>query len=264
MSRLAHLLVFTLLASTLTACAPTIYDRYGEEEVTDNSAVTYALVEAKPAKEISYSGKRATTYKVFGKSYTVLPSADGYVERGQASWYGEDFHGRLTASGQVYNMHDLTAAHRTLPLGTYVEVTRLDNGESVTLHINDRGPFHDDRVIDLSYAAAVALGIDQAGLSEVEVRAIVPDDPDPESTEQDAVGADSLFKIQVGSFTAKESALDLSAQCRALGLDQAVIELDAEGGQIHYKVRINAVSRQRADEVRKILTEAGIDSFIVP
>ena len=117
-------------------------------------------------------------YTVLGQTYTVLPSAKGYVERGIASWYGSKFHGRATSNFEPYDMYQFTGAHKTLPLPSYVRVTNLDNGRSVIVRINDRGPFHQGRLIDLSYAAAVRLGVNLTGTAPVEVRAIDADDPD--------------------------------------------------------------------------------------
>ncbi|MBP3984243.1 septal ring lytic transglycosylase RlpA family protein [Pseudoxanthomonas helianthi] len=111
-------------------------------------------------------------YKVLGRSYKVLDSAKGYVERGTASYYGNKFHGRLTSNREVYDMYAYTAAHKTLPLPSFARVTNLDNGKSVVVRVNDRGPFHDGRVIDLSYAAAVKLGITARGTGNVEVRGL--------------------------------------------------------------------------------------------
>ena len=113
-------------------------------------------------------------YEVLGKKYRVLDRVDGYVEQGTASYYGEKFHGRLTSNREVYDMYAFSAAHKTLPLPSFARVTNLDNGESVIVRVNDRGPFHDGRVIDLSYAAAVRLGITQRGTGRVEVRALTP------------------------------------------------------------------------------------------
>ncbi len=111
---------------------------------------------------------------VLGKSYKVLDDTRNYVERGTASYYGAKFHGRLTSNREVYDMYQFTAAHKTLPLPSFARVTNLDNGESVIVRVNDRGPFHDGRVVDLSYAAAVRLGITQRGTGNVEVRALQP------------------------------------------------------------------------------------------
>lgn len=111
-------------------------------------------------------------YQVFGRTYHVLPSGTGYVERGTASWYGTKFHGRRTSSGEPYDLSLATAAHRTLPLPTYAEVTNLDNGRKVVVKINDRGPFKEGRIIDLSYGAALRLGMTGTGTARVEVRTI--------------------------------------------------------------------------------------------
>ena len=121
------------------------------------------------------------SYVVFNKRYKTLKSSAGYVKQGIASWYGTKFHGRRTSNGEIFNMHAMTAAHRTLPLPTYAKVTLLKTGRSVVVRINDRGPFHKDRVIDLSYAAAKKLGMVNSGLGRVEIRAI---DPKEKTTNQ--------------------------------------------------------------------------------
>ncbi len=163
-----------------------------------------------PAPEPRSAHGNHSPYTVLGNTYHVKPTADGYVSRGIASWYGTKFHGRLTSSGEPYDMFQLTAAHRTLPLPTYAEVRNLDNGRSIIVRINDRGPFHPDRVIDLSWAAAVKLGIERAGTGPVEVRAITFDDP---ITRQ--VGPARLpVMLQVGAFSDRERADRLA---RALG-----------------------------------------------
>jgi rare lipoprotein A len=117
-----------------------------------------------------------TPYAVLGKQYQVMDSTRGYAEKGTASYYGAKFHGRLTSNREVYDMYAFTAAHKTLPLPSFARVTNLDNGESVIVRVNDRGPFHDGRVVDLSYAAAVRLGITQRGTGNVEIRALQPGD----------------------------------------------------------------------------------------
>lgn len=118
-------------------------------------------------------------YEVFGRRYHVLPTAEGYRERGIASWYGTKFHGRLTSTREPYDMFQLTAAHKTLPLPAYARVTNLENGRSTIVRINDRGPFVGDRIIDLSYAAAVKLGMHIQGTAKVDVQVLMPDDPLP-------------------------------------------------------------------------------------
>ena len=125
------------------------------------------------AEPYSRYGNRSP-YKVLGKSYTVRDSAEGYVEQGQASYYGNKFHGRKTSNQEVYDMYAFTAAHKSLPLPSFARVTNLDNGRSVVVRVNDRGPFHEGRVIDLSYAAAVKIGIHPRGTGRVEVRGLSP------------------------------------------------------------------------------------------
>lgn len=130
------------------------------------------LADAVPRIEPKSRYGNPSSYKVFGKRYHVLPSSAGYVKRGLASWYGRKFHGRRTSSGETYDMCAMTAAHRSLPLPTYVRVINLDNGRGITVRVNDRGPFHPNRIIDLSYAAAVKLGMAEQGTARVEVRVI--------------------------------------------------------------------------------------------
>ena len=113
-------------------------------------------------------------YEVFGKKYVPLATVQPFTQRGTASWYGKKFHGQKTSSGETYDMYKRTAAHPTLPIPSYVRVTSVSNGKSVVVRINDRGPFHTDRIIDLSYAAAYKLGYTGAGSTKVEVEAVVP------------------------------------------------------------------------------------------
>lgn len=149
-------------------------------------------------------------YTVLGQTYYLKPSAIGYQELGIASWYGTKFHGRLTSSGEPYDMFQMTAAHKTLPLPTYAEVRHLENGRSIIVRINDRGPFHSDRIIDLSWAAAVKLGIDHAGTGPVEVRAITFDEPATPMVRP----ARFPVLLQVGAFSDRERAESVA---RALG-----------------------------------------------
>ena len=151
--------------------------------VRDSAPDEIPQVELIPEPEVvaeprSRYGNRSP-YSVLGKSYRVLDSAEGYVDRGIASYYGKKFHGRRTSSLEVYDMYTFSAAHKTLPLPSYARVTNLQNGESVVVRVNDRGPFHEGRIIDLSYAAAVKLGIHRTGTARVEVRALVPGVPEP-------------------------------------------------------------------------------------
>lgn len=172
-------------------------------------------------------------YEVWGERYRVMDSAEGYRERGIASWYGAKFHGRRTSSGEPYDLYKATAAHRTLPLPTYAEVTNLDNGRKVVVKINDRGPFHSDRIIDLSYAAALRLDIVNQGTGRVEVRAITFDGQD---------GNARLAKdtwLQVGAFSEKGSARRVEDRLRDSGLRET--DVKRSGGL--YKVLVGPFER---------------------
>ena len=134
-------------------------------------------------------------YEVFGKRYYVLDSSAGYRERGIASWYGREFQGKRTSGGERFDMHDMTAAHKTLPIPTWVEVTNLENGRSVVVKVNDRGPFVDDRIIDLSYRAAQDLDMIRRGTARVQVRALENQSSAPVTTTAAAAPRSNGFSI---------------------------------------------------------------------
>ena len=146
--------------------APHIDDS-APDDLPDVDAIPEPEVRAEPR---SRYGNRS--YSVLGKRYDVMAATDGYVEQGLASYYGKKFHGRRTSMLEVYDMYAFSAAHKTLPLPSYARVTNLANGKSVVVRVNDRGPFHSGRIIDLSYAAAVKLGVHRTGVAKVEVRAL--------------------------------------------------------------------------------------------
>jgi rare lipoprotein A len=167
-------LLLTMLAALLAvSCStrPTKVDEPADgPSRTDLKAGDVA--DAVPVAEPLARYGNHSPYEVFGKKYYVLPSSQGYHKQGIASWYGTKFHGRKTSSGEPYDMHLATAAHKTLPLPTYAEVTNLDNGKKVIVKINDRGPFKDDRLIDMSYGAALRLGMTETGTARVDVQVI--------------------------------------------------------------------------------------------
>ena len=146
-------------------------------------------------------------YTRFGVTYTLLKSAVDYREQGLASWYGSKFHGRKTSNGEIYDMYAMTAAHKTLPIPTYVRVTNLDNKRSAIVRINDRGPFHEGRIIDLSYAAATKLGVVNKGTANVEVVTIGVNG-EPLTSSNTTVDEKSLLRpwLQVASFSSQENA----------------------------------------------------------
>ncbi len=133
-----------------------------------------AIPDAVPTQEPLSAYGNPSEYEVDGHTYRVLSTSEGYEAEGIASWYGPKFQGRRTSSGESFDMYRMTAAHRTLPIPTYVEVTNLENGRRVVVRVNDRGPFHEGRIVDLSYVAARKLGIVGAGTARVRVRALEP------------------------------------------------------------------------------------------
>ena len=200
-------------------------------------------------------------YEVFGRQYDVMSSARGYRERGNASWYGTKFHGRTTSSGEPYDMFQLTAAHRSLPLPTFVRVKNLENEKETIVRVNDRGPFHPDRIIDLSYAAAVKLGFDAEGTAPVLVEALTEKD----FTVQQPVVARPL-DLRVGPYATLDAA---DAATRPI-----VDLLEAEGSAVRvgvartegaYFIRVGPVeSRRGAERLKAVLAfhERGVPVVI--
>ncbi len=131
-----------------------------------------SISDAVPRQDKVTRAGNKNPYTVHGKTYHLLPTARGYSAEGVASWYGTKFHGRPTANGERYSLYGMTAAHRTLPIPAYVKVTNLNNGRSAVVRVNDRGPFHEERIIDLSYAAAVKLGFADRGVAPVRVEVV--------------------------------------------------------------------------------------------
>lgn len=199
-------------------------------------------------------------YRVYGVSYHVLDDPAGYVQEGIASWYGSKFHGHRTSSGEPYDMYRLSAAHRSLPLPTWARVTNLDNGKTTIVRVNDRGPFHSERLIDLSWAAAVKLGIDKQGTGRVRVEAITPAAPAGSPPPQiipaalpSPPPAAGLY-LQVGAFRQLDSAQGLVGQLAGrFGWPVAIRTVD----QIH-RVWVGpfATASQR-DQARRQLGSAG-------
>lgn len=184
-------------------------------------------------------------YTVLGRTYRVLPSARGYRERGIASWYGSKFHGRPTSSGEPFDMYRVSAAHKTLPLPTWVEVTNLDNGRTLTLRVNDRGPFKEGRIIDLSYAAAVLLDVVDSGTARVEVRAL-----DHGDQPVDTIGRPRELPvlIQAGAFSRERSAESVAGELRRAGIDRVRIERDRVNGRTFWRVRVGPLRDAEAAE----------------
>lgn len=221
-----------------------------------------ALPEPAPKVEPRARYGNKSPYSVLGKTYTVMPDARHYVERGIASWYGNKFHGYMTSSLEPYDMYQFSAAHKTLPLPSYVRVTNLDNGKSVTVRVNDRGPFHENRLIDLSYAAAVRIGIWPKGTGLVEVRAIDPADQDAEplaDAEVPVPSGDPKIFLQLGAFADIGNAQRVLGQVQRAGIGRvAIVSARIEGREIH-RVRMGPLpSVEAADALVARIEKMGL------
>jgi rare lipoprotein A len=198
-------------------------------------------------------------YTVLGRTYRVMDSAKGYRERGVASWYGTKFHGKLTSTREPYDMLAFTAAHKTLPLPTYVRVTNLDNGQSLIVRVNDRGPFHPGRIIDLSYAAAIRLGIAAKGTGLVEVEALDPEHPEAAPAPRPQTATPHPLYVQAGSFASRDNALRLRQRLEAAGFDDLFLDRVLTRGELFHRVRIGPLdSVEAADALIERLAAIGI------
>jgi rare lipoprotein A len=203
------------------------------------------LVEPVPKVEPRARYGNSPSYSVLGQNYRLLPDGHGYVERGIASWYGNKFHGYMTSSLEPYDMYAFSAAHKTLPLPTYARVTNLDNGKSVVVRINDRGPFHENRLIDLSYAAAVRIGIWPKGTGLVEVRALDPahpESPPPSMPKTVTAQADARIYLQLGAFGDRANAERVADAARRGGIDHVDIESTGVNGHTVHRVRVGPLA----------------------
>lgn len=256
----------------------------GPPEPVDTADVPDAVPVAEPLA--AYGNK--SPYTVLGRTYRVLPSAKGYRERGLASWYGKKFHGRRTSMREPYDMYAMTAAHKTLPLPTYARVTNLDTGRSVVVRINDRGPFVDGRIIDLSYAAAARIGILGAGTGRVEVEAIVPSGmhatvaPREGARPASAVAAEAAAAagqppaapaprvapgsntLQAGAFGSRDNAERLAGEIRGHAIEPVRVERDRRLTGSIWRVRIGPLADAETTAiVQRRLRALGIQAIPV-
>jgi rare lipoprotein A len=210
---------------------------------------------AEPRDEPRARSGNPPFYDVGGQRYVVLPTAVGYVERGVASWYGPDFHGERTATGETYDMNGMTGAHPTLPLPAWVRVTNLENGRSVVVRLNDRGPFSKNRIIDLSRAAAEQLDMIRAGTAKVEVRSLASGDPPPQAT------GPAQYFAQAGAFGDRENAEALASRLRAAGIGGVIVSEAVIEGRPVFRVRAGpTASLDEFDALIERLRVAGADA----
>ncbi len=211
-----------------------------------------------PAPEKSIPEKKEDFYVINGERYYPIPSATGFIETGTASWYGDDFHGKRTANGEVYDMHKKNAAHTILPFNTYVKVTNLSNKKYTIVRINDRGPFVKGRIIDLSYAAAKEIDMISPGTAKVEVIALNKNQIDPGIRE-------GTFTVQVGAFAEQINAQRLADKLKILYDYVNITEYTDKNNRRFYRLHVSRTyTLDNAMESRKKLEELGFnEAFIV-
>ncbi len=219
-----------------------------------------AVPDAVPRHEKRTRAGNPQSYEVLGRHYQVLADSKGYRKRGIASWYGTKFHGKKTSNGEVYDMYAMTAAHKTLPIPCYVKVTNLQNQRNVIVRINDRGPFHENRIIDLSYTAAVKLGIQQYGTGLVEVEAIDPGlQPAITLRDKSKEKENNKLFLQVGAFTNQLNARQLQQKVAGITRADSRLKVSQSSGDTLYKVQIGPVaSVELADQLYEQLVAIGI------
>ncbi|MFK8049539.1 MAG: septal ring lytic transglycosylase RlpA family protein [Halioglobus sp.] len=231
---------FALIGTSVLACswAPSGPYTVRHDSAPLRSIAPEQVLDAVPVADPITSAGNTSPYRVRGKKYYVLKDASGYRERGTASWYGAKFHGHKTANGEIYDLYRATAAHKTLPIPSYVRVTNLANNLSIIVRVNDRGPFHPDRVIDLSYAAAVKLGYVDFGTAEVDLEIVNVSGVDDR---RGSPGGDHRF-LQVGAFGVEASAKELRTTLAAVLATPVFVSPVLVGKAMLYRVRVGPVA----------------------
>ncbi|BCE02476.1 septal ring lytic transglycosylase RlpA family protein [Marinicellulosiphila megalodicopiae] len=283
-----YYLIAFITCLTMTSCSSkyrSISDSIDGDNPASNSryAVTHdslpkktitadQIENIKPRHEpLSAGGNK--DYEVWGKKYTVLNSSVGYSETGIASWYGAKFHNHKTSNGETYNMYQLSAAHRSLPLPTYLKVTNLDNGLSIIVRVNDRGPFHEERLIDLSYAAAVKLDFINTGTARVKIEAVQSaakkvtthssvEVPKTTAPSVEIAPVNTQFYLQLAAFKDKPAAQDYAQKVKVYQLlinERLIIE----SVELH-RVKVGPLSKQKAQQLKAALqSEYQIRAFLL-
>ncbi len=282
-------LVLLLTLSTLLLQGCSLLRRTPEPSAKPSSSLPKgaprnldSIPDAVPRKEPRSRYGNPETYEVFGRTYRVKRSAKGHVERGVASWYGPGFHAERTSSGEPYDMYAMTAAHKTLPIPVYVRVTNLENGRSVVVRVNDRGPFVGDRIIDLSYTAAHKLDMTRKGTALVEIRVIEPGDDSPPPSvplpmatataanapvppvpaaiagPSAAIGVSSRF-LQTGSFSARANAEAMQRRLADSGIRNTLVREALVGDRMVFRVQVGPLDGAlEADDMIERLRIAGV------
>ena len=249
-SRFSIALVMLCLLSACSSSGKQKQKFYAPVDISNAPNASDAVPKSEPRSK--YGNPKS--YVVFGKRYYVMDDAKGFSEQGIASWYGKKFHGKRTSSGETYDMHAMTAAHKTLPLPSYVEVSNLENKKKVLVKVNDRGPFHENRIIDLSYAAATKLGIVAKGTGLVSIKAIdAKTDGSPSKVQAEAENEGKNFYIQVGAFSDIDNAKYLQKKLRNISRSSVKISQKKDQKML-YRVRIGPLNSIRtADNIIEAL-----------
>ncbi|MCG8609182.1 MAG: septal ring lytic transglycosylase RlpA family protein [Pseudomonadales bacterium] len=259
-------LIFAVLSMILLQACTTSRYSMDKDAAPESGFDASNIPDAIPKHEKRTIAGNKSPYTILGKTYHVLDTEKGYRETGMGSWYGKKFHGYHTSNGEVYNMYKMTAAHKTLPIPSYVQVKNLDNGRTIVVRINDRGPFHEGRIIDLSYAAAQKLGYADKGTARVEVTALVPDAPTVVDKAGSVNRAELLigYYVQLGAYSSRESAMRLQQQAQSLlGTPVFLAELNETGAPV-YRVRVGPfLQREEANQKRLKLLEHQLGQPIV-
>ncbi|PCJ27808.1 MAG: septal ring lytic transglycosylase RlpA [SAR86 cluster bacterium] len=252
----AGLLVLVACSATTTTTAPS-NPNAGRYSISQDRAPTRDLniatiPEVTPVPISRTMAGNRSPYSVLGKSYNVLATEEGYSERGVASWYGEKFHGHKTSNGEVFDMYLASAAHKSLPIPSFLRVTNLDNNRSIVVRVNDRGPFHGDRLIDLSYAAAMKLGYANSGTARVQLDSIVATGASADQVGRRSLSANSetlrlsspVSKfIQIGAFSDMNRAREVSNRVGQLTDIPVIIRsINTSSNQVLHRVRVGPVS----------------------
>ncbi|PID75928.1 MAG: septal ring lytic transglycosylase RlpA family lipoprotein [Deltaproteobacteria bacterium] len=201
-------------------------------------------------------------YTINKKRYYPIPSADGYSERGYASWYGGSFHGRATSSGETYDMHAMTAAHKTLPMNTMLLVKNIENGRQAVVRINDRGPFVQGRIIDLSHKAAQLLGVTAKGVAKVQITSLKQKSDKPSATIDNDLEKHTFY-VQIGTFAQKGNATALQKRFTEAG-HTAFIQKYCRPNRVLYRVQVYAgTDMSSAQKAKEALLQSGYTAAFV-
>jgi rare lipoprotein A len=236
-----HYLTPIVTAMLLAACSDIAFEE--SDRAPTRQIAAHEVIEPSPRPDPILAAGNTSPYVVHRKEYKVMERSDGYRERGRASWYGLKFHGRPTANGEIYDAYAATAAHRTLPIPCYVRVTNLENGNNMVVRVNDRGPFHSERIIDLSYGAAVKLGFAEAGTAAVEIEVMSVDGVVDRRGEPGFSSAAYRY-VQVGSFGNAGAARSLSRQLHEQLQAPVVVAQLQMGSKTWHRVRVGPIEDQ--------------------